>query len=138
MTKEQQKKCHTIIHASSVLCGAVGAGLAQLPMADAVPISAVQIAMIVALGKVFDRSIEEGAAKGMLMSQLATMTGRAVSSTLVGWIPVLGNLINAGTASGITETIGWAIAKDLDGSDEDAKKEKTVRRVFETIASMKK
>ena len=35
---------------------------------------------------------------------------------LCGWIPGFGNIINAGTASVITELIGWAVAEDFDKS----------------------
>ncbi|MBS4879931.1 MAG: hypothetical protein KH138_06445 [Firmicutes bacterium] len=42
------------------------------------------------------------------------MIGRGISQTLVGWIPGLGNAINAGTAAGLTEAIGWILADDFD------------------------
>ncbi len=43
-----------------------------------------------------------------------------ITIVLVGWIPFLGNAVNATTAAGVTESIGWWIAdyfdKDLDES----------------------
>ncbi len=53
LPKDLYNKCNVIIHGASVACGAVGAGLAQLPCADAVPITTAQVGMIVALGQVF-------------------------------------------------------------------------------------
>ena len=39
---------------------------------------------------------------------------RGISQFLLGWIPVAGNILNATTAAGITEALGWAVAKDFD------------------------
>lgn len=61
--------------------------------------------MIVSLGGVFNLNITESAAKSILASAAATVTGRTVSQFLVGWIPVIGNAINTATAAGVTETI---------------------------------
>lgn len=33
---------------------------------------------------------------------------------LLGWIPILGNVINAATAAGVTEIIGWSVASEFD------------------------
>ena len=39
--------------------------------------------------------------------------GRAVSQVLVGWIPFVGNAINASTAAALTESVGWLLAKEF-------------------------
>lgn len=36
-----------------------------------------------------------------------------VSQVLVGWIPGLGNAINASTAAALTESVGWLLAKEF-------------------------
>lgn len=43
----------------------------------------------------------------------AATVGRAVSQVLVGWIPGLGNAINASTAAALTESVGWLLAKEF-------------------------
>jgi len=43
----------------------------------------------------------------LFASLAASCVGRATSQILVGWIPILGNIINAGTAATLTEAIGW-------------------------------
>jgi len=50
----------------------------------------------------------------MLMGVAAGYTGRAVSQILVGWIPFLGNAVNASTAGGLTEFVGWQMADRFD------------------------
>jgi uncharacterized protein (DUF697 family) len=114
MTADQKEECHLIIHGASVAAGSVGAGLAQLPLTDSAVILPIQIAMIVGLGKVFDQHITESAAKGLALASIGGFVGRGISQVLVGWIPVLGNAINAGTAASLTEAMGWAIADRFD------------------------
>lgn len=105
--EDMKKKCHSIIHGASLACGGVGTGLAQIPASDTVVIVPIQIGMIVSLGAVFELDITESAAKSILASAGASITGRTISQFLVGWIPVIGNAINTVTAAGITEAIGW-------------------------------
>lgn len=114
MTEKQKKKCHTIIHGASVAAGAVGAGLAQIPTSDNLLIAPIQLTMTISLGKVFGKSLSEASAKAAVASAAAYMVGRSTTQVLWGWVPVLGNAINATTAAGLTEAIGWLIAKEFD------------------------
>ncbi len=114
MTDEQSTQCHAIIHTASAAAAGVGAGLAQIPGSDNAVIIPIQITMTISLGAVFGIGLDESTAKAALATATASMAGRAISQFLVGWIPVLGNLINATTAATITETIGWALASSFD------------------------
>lgn len=113
MTDEQKTKCHAIIHAASATTAGIGAGLAQLPGSDNAAIVPIQVAMVISLGAVFGIELTESAAKATLATATATMVGRGVSQVLVGWIPGFGNAFNAATAAGVTETIGWTVAKNF-------------------------
>ena len=114
MTDKQKKKCRAIIHSASVSAGVVGAGLAQLPGSDNAVIVPIQITMTIALGAVFGKKLTKSAATSSLATATASTAGRAISQFLVGWVPGIGNAINAATAAGITEAIGWAVARDFD------------------------
>jgi uncharacterized protein (DUF697 family) len=113
MTNEQRSKCHAIIHAASTAAAAVGAGLAQLPCSDNAAIVPIQVAMVISLGKVFGITLSESAAISSLTVVATATTGRAVSQTLIGWLPFIGNAINAVTAASITEAAGWIVADDF-------------------------
>lgn len=114
MPEDMKKKCHTIIHSAATAAGAAGAGLAQAIGSDNLVIMPVQVTMITTMGKkVFDLDITEAAAKSIIASAGASLTGRTASQFLVGWIPVIGNVINTATAAGITELIGWIAANDF-------------------------
>ena len=114
MTNKQKKRCRTIIHGASAAAGGVGAGLAQLPGSDNAVIVPIQVGMIISLGAVFGMTLTDSAAKATLATTTATMVGRGISQFVLGWVPVIGNAINATTAAGVTEAIGWTIARDFE------------------------
>ena len=47
-------------------------------------------------------------------STAATIVGRTTSQIVAEWTPVAGNIINAATATTITETIGWLMADEFE------------------------
>ena len=107
ITEDQKSKCNAIIHSHSLMCGGVGTGMAQIPLADNAVITPIQIAMIIELGLVFDQKISKTIAQSIISGASASLIGRGVSQVLFGWIPGLGNAINTATAAGLTEAIGW-------------------------------
>ena len=95
----------------------VGAGLAQIPGSDSAIIVTLQIAMIQKIGRTFKLKVSESSAETIIGTSLATMAGRGLSQFLAGWIPIAGNIINAGTAALITELLGWMIASEFSGQN---------------------
>lgn len=107
LPEDVKQSCMVIIHGAAAACGATGTGLAQIPLADNAVITPIQVGMIIALGQVFELSITESVARGIITGAGASLIGRGVSQVLWGWIPVVGNAINTATAAGLTEAIGW-------------------------------
>jgi uncharacterized protein (DUF697 family) len=101
-------KIHGIIHTAAGSAALVGGGLAQIPGSDMPVLCGLQTAMIMAIGHEHGASVSRTAAADLLLTFVAGYGGRAVSQVLLGWIPGLGNALNAGTAASITEAIGWA------------------------------
>lgn len=110
MTEDQKTKCHAIIHSASVAAGGVGAGLAQFPGSDNALITPIQLTMTISLGKVFGVTLSESAASAAIASVAGATVGRVASQFLIGWIPGVGNAVNAATAASITEGLGWLLA----------------------------
>ena len=107
MNKKQIKQCNIAIHSASTASAIAGA--IPIPVADALPITAAQVTMVLALGKVFDKKITESVAKGLIGAVASSFVGRSI----VKMIPLLGWGISAAVAAGITEAIGWTIAVDF-------------------------
>jgi uncharacterized protein (DUF697 family) len=104
----RNEKVHGIIHTAALATGAVGAGMAQVPGSDMPVIMALQTTMIMAIGHEHNVSLTRGAAADLLLTFTSAALGRSLSQVLVGWMPGLGNAINAATAAAMTETVGWA------------------------------
>ena len=113
-------KVHGIIHTTASSAGLVGGGLAQIPGSDMPVIMGLQTAMIVAIAHEHGATITKTAAADLLLTFAAGYGGRAVSQFFVGWIPAVGNAINASTALAITEAIGWAADAYFDKSQQEA------------------
>lgn len=97
-----------MIHGASTAAAGVGAGLAQIPGADAPVLMSIQTGMVVGIAEQYGVSMTKTAAADLVLTFAASMAGRGVSQFLVGWIPGAGNAINASTAAAVTEAIGWA------------------------------
>lgn len=110
-----KSKCARAIHSATAASAAAGA--IPIPVSDAVPITAAQIAMIIALGKVFGITLSESAAKSVVGVGVAQQAGRAIFSNVLKMIPgagsVVGGVVGGTTAAALTEALGWVIADDF-------------------------
>lgn len=115
MPRDLKKRCHVAIHSASAV--ALAAGASPIPMSDAIPITAAQIGMVVAIGKIFGITLSQSAAKSIIGVGLTQQAGRAIFSNVLKAIPgagtVIGGIIGASTAAVLTETLGWVIADDF-------------------------
>lgn len=82
MTEEEKVKCHSIIHTASLIAGAIGAGLAQLPTSDNLAIVPIQLTMIIELGAVFKINLDKSTAKGTLARYHSNFVERSISSQI--------------------------------------------------------
>ncbi len=101
------EKIHAV-HTAAAAAAAAGGGLAQVPGSDSAVITPIQVAMIVALGAAHGVPISKAAAAELILPFSAAALGRGASQFLLGWLPGLGNILNAATAAALTEAIGWA------------------------------
>ena len=115
MPRKLERKCRVAIHSATTAAAAAGA--IPIPMSDAVPITAAQIGMIVALGKAFDITLSQAAAKSIASVTLTQQAGRAVASGILKMIPgvgtIAGAIVGASTAAALTEALGWIVADDF-------------------------
>ena len=103
----KKKKIHAIIHTATLTAGGIGAGFAQLPGADMPVLTALQTAMIIAIGHEHGIELTKTSAKSILLTFPAGYGGRALARYLIGMIPGYGNALKASTAMVMTETVGW-------------------------------
>jgi uncharacterized protein (DUF697 family) len=120
MAFTKKEKVHGIIHGAAVAAAAAGGGMAQLPGSDYLLLMPIQAGMVSAIALVHNRKLTEAGATAVIGTIGATVVGRTVSQFLVGWIPGVGNAINASTAAALTEAVGWSAHKFFENlGDED-------------------
>lgn len=113
MTSREIGLCNGIILSASAAAAAIGAA-ALAPGSDNLIITPIQLTMAVSLGEVFGISLDQRAAKAAVASAIAGTVGRTTAQVLVGWLPGVGNIINAVTAATLTEAVGWILAKEFE------------------------
>ena len=113
MDTATRQKCNKIIASAAAAAGLAGA--APIPLADTIPITAAQVGMVIALGKVFDLTISESAAKSVLSIMTAQTVGRAVFANVIKAIPgagaIVGGVVASATAGAITTALGKIVSE---------------------------
>ena len=79
LTENQIKECNAIIHTVAATAGGIGTGLAQIPVADTVALTTLQVGMITTLAmKVFELRITEATANAIIKSATAAYVARGI------------------------------------------------------------
>jgi uncharacterized protein (DUF697 family) len=99
---------HVLIHGFASLAAAVGAGLAQLPAADATMLASIQATMVMALSERYQVPLHRTAAAELVLTLGATIIGKQSARRVGRAVPGWSNAVNATTAFGLTEAVGWA------------------------------
>ena len=136
MPKELEKKCHIAIHSATTAAAAAGA--IPIPMSDAIPITAAQVAMIISFGI----SLSQSAAKSIASVVVTQQAGHAIFANILKCIPgggVAGAVVGATTAATLTEALGWIVADDFyrmsngEESENIVETAKDLKQVFEGL-----
>ena len=104
----KDKQASAAILYASAAAGAA-AGLNPVPMSDALAIVPIQMAMAARLAQIYGFNALGNSVLGLLKAQVVSLVGRQVAASLTKLIPVLGQMINAVTAAGITNGLGYAL-----------------------------
>jgi uncharacterized protein (DUF697 family) len=78
--------------------------------------------MIIALGNLFDVPITKDLASQSAKTFMVGQAGKALVGQLAKLIPIFGSGINGTVAFGLTETLGWEVAKEFESKDEKIKR----------------
>ena len=111
MTRQQEERCHQIIHSHAVACTA----------ANAIPIPGLNIAadittlttMTMALGAVFGESVTKEYAKNLVIVTLKNSAFQIATQSIIKLIPVVGWVVGPMMSLGMIEQAGWELAKRL-------------------------
>lgn len=104
-------KAELVVAGFSATAASIAAGMAQVPMADQMPLVANDIAMTLAIGKVYNKDVDDSVAQSLVMSALGNQLGTGIFKSIVGLIPGIGNGVNAAVAAATTEAVGHIAIK---------------------------
>lgn len=77
-------------------------------------ITPIQLTMAISFGQVFGITLDYSTAQAACASGAADDNRKNCAQVLCGWVPGIGNAVNAGTAFTITEAIGWILTRQFD------------------------
>lgn len=101
-------EANIVIHGFAVIHGGTALVLSQVPFADTVALTAETIAMVSYVVKKCGASWKQAQIEAFAAQQLARFVGVEVAKQGYKYIPLYGNIANAGVSIAITEAIGWA------------------------------
>jgi uncharacterized protein (DUF697 family)/GTP-binding protein EngB required for normal cell division len=104
----KKEAAYKIVKAASITV-ATSAGFNPLPMSDSLLIMPQQIAMSVKISKIFGFDSFGENAKALLQSQLVSLAGKQLVTSLTKFIPIAGQVINASVAGSMTFALGTAL-----------------------------
>lgn len=105
--KEKSSIANRWILTASTAAGAIG--VSPIPGSDIVPITAIQVGMLLKLSQLYGNPISKEKAKEMIITTITGNTGKAIFHQLVKFFPGYGVLIGGSVASSITFALGQAI-----------------------------
>lgn len=105
---EKKRMTGMMIHGFAAAHAVAAAVLAQTFVGDEAALTALTIAMIVAVAKLNGADWDSGAALAFLGVFIGGYVGVRGATFLVKWIPGIGNAANAAVTFATTEVLGWA------------------------------
>lgn len=116
MTKDQENKCHSIIHSAAI--GAGAGNLVPIPgLGVAADIGALSV-MAISLATVFGGSLTKSEARAMAYDAIKGVARkqplRVIGKELSKLLPFVGSVAAPVVSVAILEAAGWEMARELD------------------------
>ena len=112
----KKDEAYTIAKAAAASATAA-AGLNPVPVSDALLLAPIQLGMCIKIGRIFFGSVEGISA--LLKTQIMSILGKQIATSLTKLIPILGNIVNATVAGALTYALGAAITEIYSKAYED-------------------
>lgn len=102
-----------------------------LPGADIVPLTGIQVALMLRLAALYEKPISKDRAKEMILSSLTGSLGKTIFRQAIKLIPGAGSVAAGGVAGSLTLGLGYAVKYAYENNIElDADILKTLSSIF--------
>lgn len=106
------KAAEKLVNMHSYISGGLGFILSQIAGVDGISHLANNTLMIKSIvKKVYKSDIDKGEVNRFITNSLITAGGVKTATGLVGFVPIIGNIINSAVCAGITKTVGQKFIK---------------------------
>jgi len=106
-SKEKTSTANKWIITAASSASAVGAS--PIPGSDFLPLTAIQVGLMVKLATLYDKPLSKEKAKELIIATITGNLGKTVFRQLIKLFPGAGSIAGAGIASGMTLALGYAM-----------------------------
>ncbi|MGK7376740.1 GTPase [Planococcus sp. 1R117A] len=105
--KEKSSAANRWIIGSGVSAGVIGAS--PIPGSDVIPLTSLQVGLIIKLSKLYDKPLSKKAAKDMIVITATQTIGHTLYRQALKFIPGAGSVIGGTVASAMTLALGYGV-----------------------------
>ncbi|MBZ5200079.1 50S ribosome-binding GTPase [Planomicrobium chinense] len=105
--KEKSSAANRWIIGAGVSAGVIGAS--PIPGSDVIPLTSLQVGMIIKLSKLYDKPLSKKAAKDMIVITATQTIGHTLYRQALKFIPGAGSVIGGTVASAMTLALGYGV-----------------------------
>jgi len=119
MTEEERKvKATKIIDDVAKTAATATAVFSQIPGMGAATLTKLYLEMAKNIAALFNRELESQAARTLVLTGCKRYAKAIFEKSVLGWIPLVGNAINAKITFDLTKKIGWFLYDHFDKTSE--------------------
>ncbi|HSI68247.1 MAG TPA: DUF697 domain-containing protein, partial [Planococcus sp. (in: firmicutes)] len=105
--KEKSGAANRWIVGAGVSAGVIGAS--PIPGSDVIPLTSLQVGLIIKLSKLYDKPLTKKAAKDMIIITATQTIGHTIYRQALKFIPGAGSVIGGTVASSMTLALGYGV-----------------------------
>ncbi len=105
--KDKSPIANKWIIGAATAAGAIG--LSPLPGADIIPITSIQVGLLIKLATLYDKPTGKETAKELIITTIVGNVGKNIFRQLIKFVPGGGQIIGAAVASTMTASLGYAV-----------------------------
>lgn len=116
MTDENRRAIATkIIDDTAASAATMTAVFSQVPGMGAATLTKLYFEMAAKIATLFDQELKSQEARTLVLAACNRYAKSIVEKSVLGWIPLLGNAINAKITYDLTQNVGWYFYDYFDG-----------------------
>ncbi|MDD2760784.1 MAG: hypothetical protein PHH11_10885 [Methylomonas sp.] len=114
MIEDRRVKAGEIIDDIAQTAATLTAIFSQIPGMGVATLTKLYLEMASKIAALFGRKLESQEAKSLVLAACNFYSTDIVQKSVLGWIPLIGNIINAKITYDLTKNIGWFLYKHFE------------------------